>query len=120
MTLAFATSTAPEPVEIISIAPAVDVWAVYAYGGSPDKPRYGREPVRMWALVRLTDGTTAVLPLVESSGERHCGLDFVDESYRWLYNEVSGGRCSCGYINPPRSTGDRWWCTTCAAVIEPA
>jgi len=103
--------------EILSVVPAVGVWAVYLGAGTEADARYGREPVHVWALVRSPDGVTDVVPMVGGDGS---ALSFVDESFRWLWFEATGERCRCGYVSPPGyNSSDPFWCRVCAALIEP-
>lgn len=99
--------------EILSVTPASGVWAVYLGAGTEGNARFGREPVLVWALVRSPDGVTDVVAMIGGDG---AGLDFLDESFRWLWSEASNERCRCGYVNPPAFTvSDPWWCRVCAA-----
>jgi len=104
-------------VEIVSVTPADGVWAVYKAPMEDGDTRYRRQPVRVWALVRSPVSlATSVVPMIEGDG---LALDFVDSSCLWLWNEVSGDRCDCGYCSLPSWTAsDRWWCRKCAGLIE--
>ncbi len=101
--------------EILSVTPASGVWAVCRAADVDGHHRYRREPVRVWALVRWHDMRTDVVPMIEGA----TALELVGESCVWLWNEATGDRCDCGYVNPPSySAGDRWWCRVCAGLIE--
>ncbi len=113
------THPTTEAPEIVSISPApAGWWVVFAASQSEDKePRYSREPVAAWALVRFGQhGGQDIRPLTDNDD---CTLN-VPEDGRWLWNEASGSRCSCGNVNPPGySRDDPWWCRVCAGLIEP-